>query len=198
MNHPLHCRCGTLRGHVIPAAGAMRAVCYCKDCQAYARFLGLPGVVDEDGGTEVVASLPGQVHLVAGLEALACLSLSERGLLRWYASCCNTPVGNTPRDPRMPYVGVVHSCLEEGSPTLESSFGRMRIAVNTRSARNEVRSTPIATTFGVLNLMASLLGARLRGAYRSNPFFDPATRAPIRPVRVLSTAEREQAYGRGG
>lgn len=195
MNHPLRCRCGALQGHLAWCKAAVRAVCYCKDCQAYARFLGTPGVVDGNGGTEVVAALPGYVDFTAGLEVLACLSLSDRGLLRWYAGCCKTPIGNTPRNPNVPYVGVIHSCLESGSPTIEHSFGRLRIAVNTKSARNAVRSTPIASTTGVLRLMAWALGARLTGAHEKNPFFVPGTHTPIRPVQVLTKGERERAYG---
>jgi len=194
MDHPLRCRCGKLQGHVVLHAAAVRAICYCKDCQAYARFLGTPDIADRDGGTEVIAMLPRQVHFASGADALACMSLSERGLLRWYARCCNTPIGNTPRNPKLPYAGLVHNCLEGGSPSIEASFGRSRVAVNTRSARNEVRSTPIATTFAVARLMSASLGSRLSGAYRDNPFFTPGTDRPIRPVRVLSADERERAY----
>jgi hypothetical protein len=194
MSHPLRCRCGTLQGHIVPTVGATRAVCYCKDCQAYARFLGTPGVVDADGGTEVVALVPGRLQFTAGLEALACLSLSERGIFRWYASCCGTPVANTPRDPKLPYAGVIRSCLESGSPSVEDSFGKRRMAVNTGSALHPVASAPIANVFGGIALVSSLLGARLSGAYKTNPFFVPGTRTPIRPPRVLSAAERERAY----
>jgi hypothetical protein len=122
------------------------------------------------------------------------MSLSERGLLRWYASCCNTPIGNTPRNPKVPYVGIVHSCLDAIAPSLESSFGRLRIAVNTKSARSKVRSTPIASTAGLLIPMMSLIGARLSGAYKTNPFFVPGSSTPIRQPRVLSDVEREQVY----
>lgn len=193
MNHPLLCRCGTIQGYVVPSSTAARAVCYCKDCQAYARYLGTAGVADRAGGTEVIATLPRLVHFTAGLEALACLSLSERGLLRWYASCCRTPIGNTPRDRKLPYAGMVHSCLE-GRP-IESSFGPSRIVVNTRSARGTVASTPVASTLAVLRLMTSSLGTRLSGRFRDNPFFAPDSGIPIRPVHVLSSAERAQAYG---
>ena len=79
---------------------------------------------------------------------------------------------------------------------MEDSFGRLQMAVNTKSARNKVRSTPVATTAAVLTLMMSSLGARLSGAYKDNPFFVPGSRTPIRPVRVLSSAEREQVYRR--
>jgi len=195
MNHPLRCRCGALEGHVIPAWSATHAVCYCRDCQAYARFLGGAGVVDDDGGTEVVATLPARVKLTHGLEHLASLSLSERGLLRWYASCCATPVANTPRNPGVPYAGLVHSCLGDAA-AIRSTFGPLRIAVNTKSARHVVASTPVATLFGVLGLATALLGARLSGSYRRNPFFDSASGAPTRPVRVLTADERAHAYRR--
>jgi hypothetical protein len=193
--HPIRCRCGKLQGRLTPSAGATRALCYCKDCQAYARFLGTPGITDADGGTEVVASLPAQLELTEGLESLACMSLSPRGLLRWYASCCGTPIGNTPRDPKLPYVGVVHNCLETASQDLASSFGSLDMAVNTGSARNKVRSRPAANVAGLIKLVPALIAARLTGRYRRNPFFLTGTRTPIRPVRVLTDAERAQAYG---
>ena len=194
MNHPLRCRCGTLQGFVLPSATTTRAICYCKDCQAYARFLRTPGVIDSCGGTEVVASLPKHVHFIEGQGALACLSLSPRGILRWYAECCNTPIGNTPRNSKISYVGLVHSCLEAHSPSLESSFGPLRMAVSTKSAIGKVRSTPAGSVIGVLTLMKALLGARLSGSYRDNPFFLAGSGTPSREPYVLSKAEREQAY----
>ena len=194
--HSLRCRCGTFKGYVERSSSAVRAVCYCRDCQAFARFLGTQGITDKDGGTEVVASLPKHVHLTSGLEALACLSLSEHGLLRWYASCCHTPLANTPRNRKLPYVGLVHSCLEGGESSIAATFGTGRVAVNTRSAKNEVRSTPLASTVAVVGLMSSAILDRLGGAYRNNPFFAADTGAPIRKVSVLSSAERERAYQR--
>ena len=52
MDLPLKCRCGAVRGEMQPRRAYTRATCYCKDCRAYARFLGQPGVLDEAGGTE--------------------------------------------------------------------------------------------------------------------------------------------------
>ena len=195
MNHPLRCRCGTLRGVVVLAPSTTRIVCYCRDCQAYARFLGSPGVVDRFGGTEIVASLPKHVQFTNGLEMLSCLSLSDRGLLRWYASCCKTPVGNTPRSSKIAYVGLVYSCLEAHAPPLQASFGPLRMAVNTKAAIGDVRSTPVSNAVGLLGLVGSLVGARLSGAYKDNPFFLAESGSPVQPVHVLSTAERSRAYG---
>ena len=77
MRLALRCRCGKLRGQVDAGHVAARAVCYCKDCQAYGRFLA-PPVLDPLGGTEVAAALPAAVRFDEGLEHLACMSLGPR------------------------------------------------------------------------------------------------------------------------
>lgn len=194
MNHPLRCRCGTVRGQVVRPGVASRARCYCKDCRAFANFLGqADAVLDADGGTGIVATLPRALRFTQGTDALRCMSLSGRGLLRWYAGCCNTPIGNTPRDPRMPYVGLVETCLQSESPTLEQSFGPVRIVLHTKSATRPVQPAPVRTLVAMVEVMGSVIAARVRGATRDNPFFDPATRAPVAQPRQLSEAERARA-----
>ena len=193
MNHPLQCRCGTIKGYVVRPGMAKRAVCYCKDCQAFAHFLKRADtVLDEHGGTAIVATVPKQVHFTQGVEALASMSLSDHGLLRWYASCCNTPIGNTPRDFKTPYVGLIETCLKSDSPSLQESFGPVRMVVNTKSARGRVKSTPVSNLLGMLGLMKSVIGARLAGTYKLNPFFRAETGTPLVRPRELTKAERER------
>ena len=125
MNHSLQCQCGTLRGHVSHTESVCRGICYCKDCQAYAHFLGKPGeILDEMGGSDVIATLPQHVTFTQGVEKLTCMSLSGRGrgMLRWYASCCNTPIGNTARDFKVSHVGLLHNCLQDPSASLDLSL----------------------------------------------------------------------------
>ena len=99
MSHPLQCRCGTLKGVIANPRSGNRVVCYCRDCQAFAYFLGREAdVLDELGGSEVVQILPRNLTFTQGVETLACLRLTENGLLRWYAACCSTPIGNTPNE----------------------------------------------------------------------------------------------------
>lgn len=191
MNHPLQCRCGRLKGYVSHPTKAHRGVCYCKDCQAYAHFLGKPGeVLDEMGGTDIVAALPKYVTFTQGLEFLACLSLTPSGLLRWYARCCNTPIGNTPRDPRVSYVGLAHNCLKNAAPTLESSFGPVRMRANTRSAKGRPTPMPLSTARSVFQILISIVRARLDGSYKHTPFFD--RRTPVVPPTLLTKDERER------
>jgi hypothetical protein len=193
MNHPLQCRCGTIRGHVVRPGMANRAICYCRDCQAFARFLERADtVLDENGGTAILATIPKQVHFSQGHESLVCMSLSDHGMFRWYASCCNTPIGNTPRDFKTPYVGLIESCLTSDSPSLQESFGPVRMVLNTKYARGHVKSTPLGNLVAMLGLMKSVIGARLSGTYRRNPFFDTEEGSPIKQPRVLTKAEREQ------
>jgi hypothetical protein len=192
MNHPLQCRCGTLKGYVSPPDMARRGVCYCKDCQAFVHFLERPddAVLNERGGTEIIATLPRHVHFTQGLEALVCMSLSDHGLLRWYTTCCNTPIGNTPRDFKISYVGLIHSCLAKRAPSLEDSFGPVTMVLETKSAKAEVQSAPIRNFVALLGIMKSVVAARLGGSYKSNPFFVEDSGTPIKQPRVLTEAER--------
>jgi len=188
MNHRLRCQCGAIRGYVALPAKTVRAICYCRDCQAFARYLGRAGdILDEHGGTDILATAPSHVRFEQGLDALACMSLSDTGILRWYASCCRTPFGNTPRDRKTHYVGLVHSCLAE--QPLNASFGPARIRLNTKSARGSVSATPISTALAILKLIGLIIPARLTRQYDDSPFFDPVSGGPIKQPRVLSEAE---------
>jgi len=193
MNHRLRCQCGKLEGDVSNPEGASRGVCYCRDCQAYAHFLGKAGdILDDMGGTDVIATLAQHVTFKRGVDALACMSLTENGMLRWYASCCNTAIGNTSRDFRISHVGLVHTCLSDPSKTLEASFGPVRMRVNTKSAKGKPRSMPISTIASGLRFMSSLIRARLDGSYKRTPFFDPNLGTPVSSPRVLTSAEHER------
>jgi hypothetical protein len=195
-SHPIRCRCGQLEGAVAHPARGIRGVCYCRDCQAYAHFLERPdGMVDALGGTDVVIARPHDVRLTAGLEHLACMSLSPRGTLRWYASCCRTPIANTPREVTIPHLGLVHSALEGGARTLDEAFGPIRMRVNRKSAHGAPPpASVLSTLFGGLRYAYGMLSSRLGGKYRNNPFFDASGQPRMQP-RVLTLAEREMLNG---
>jgi hypothetical protein len=139
------------------------------------------------GGTDIVATLPKYVSFTSGVGSLACLSLTDQGLLRWYASCCGTPIGNTMRDFRVPYVGLVHICL--GTPAaVEESFGPVRLRVNTRSAKGHPQLMPLSMVAALLRFAPTVLFARLDGGYRTTPFF-AADGTPIAQRKVLTSSE---------
>ena len=94
MKIPLRCRCGAVAGELDTARGGLHVACSCDDCQAYARALGRPDVLDPWGGTDIFQTTPSQVAITRGTEQLRCLRLAEQGLLRWHTGCCATPIGN--------------------------------------------------------------------------------------------------------
>jgi hypothetical protein len=194
ITHPLRCRCGSVQGAVTHPEKASRGVCYCRDCRTYAHALGgAQTILDDLGGTDVVATVGKYVTITAGIESLACMSLRERGLLRWYARCCHTPIANTPRDFRLCYVGLVHNCLEHSSEPLDTAFCPVRIWVNTKGAKGKPPSTQLRGFISLARLAASLLWTRLGGSYRNTPFFDSRRGTPVVEPRVLTASERERA-----
>lgn len=190
MSHPLQCRCGTIKGLVADPRNVNRAVCYCRDCQAFAHFLGhVDAILDERGGSEIIQVLPKNLTFTQGIEALACMRLTEKGLLRWYAGCCNTPIGNTLATPKFSFIGLVHNCLESPGASLDESFGPIRAWVNTKGAKGEPKPAVKGQGATLGWFFKMVLRARLNGDYKKTPLFRSATGKPIVIPRVLSGAE---------
>lgn len=188
--HPLNCRCGALQGRVALNRAASRVICYCKDCQAFARFLGREAdVLDAQGGSEIVQLAPDCVQFTRGQEQLAVMKLSEAGMLRWYAACCRTPVGNTMTSRNLPFVGLLHSCLN--AAPLTPSFGPVRARFNAASARGEPKPVDQGVFLSVLQVAARLVVGRLSGRYRHTPFFTAANQ-PVAEPRVVTAQESER------
>lgn len=196
MDLPLQCSCGSVSGVVkgIRPSKANHGVCYCNDCQSFAHFLGQPPTfLDDNAGTHLVQVSPRRLHLRSGLDHVACVRLRPGGLMRWYASCCNTPLANTPH-PRVPLVGMITACLNHtvtGQP-LEVFAGKCTGKVFADEARGDTSALPDrfqlppAMLYRFAKMM--LLGL-LRGAGRRSPFFHPVTREPIAGPIVLSSNE---------
>jgi len=125
------------------------------------------------------------------------MRLTEKGLVRWYARCCNTPIGNTVADYRVSFVGLVHSCLESPHQSLNDSFGPESMWSCTKRAspaRTKVNASSFGMAAGIIRLIAMVLGARLNGAYKRTPFFLAGAGEPIVTPKILTTPEREALY----
>jgi hypothetical protein len=192
MTHPIQCQCGALQGELSEPHRAIRGVCYCKDCRAYSNHLGKLNVHDELGGADFVATQSRYVTFSRGIENLACISLSPKGSLRWYAKCCNTPIGATARDWKLPYIGLVHSCLEPGPGAYERAFPDVKMRVNAGSAHAKPPSMGFDNAIALMTLIPRILMGRVNASYRTTPFFTEGV--PVTDVKVLSLAEREAAY----
>ena len=190
MQHPLQCRCGTIKGHVSRPELANRVVCYCESCQAFAHYLGsAPDILDSQGGSDVIQVLPKNVSFTQGSDALACLRLTDKGLLRWYAVCCKTPIGNTLESSKLSFVGLLHSCLNGSGTPIGNSFGDVRARVNTQSALGLPKPKTAGLGRIVWWFVTTVLKARVDGTYKQTPFFFADTGKPRVSPHVLSTEE---------
>jgi hypothetical protein len=180
---------------VAPYTG-FRFVCYCQDCQAFARFLERPDVLDTAGGTDIFQMPTGRVKLTAGTEAVRCLHFSSK-IFRWYTDCCRTPIGNT-AGPRFPVVGLIHSFMsrDAGGRSRDEVLGAPLCRIYERSAVGPPPpNAPAPPSLGLIALRASrLLGWWLRGLGRPTPFFDDHTNALLSVPRVLTPSERATLY----
>ena len=197
---PIRCSCGSLRGVArgVSASRGNRVVCYCDDCQSFAHFLeGAEHVLDGHGGTDIFQMSPRRVEISAGAEHLACMRLTPKGLHRWYADCCRTPIGNTMASPQMPFVGVIHSGMDHASSgrSRDEALGPIRAGINARFAtgdRSRLDAHDRAPASMLVRLMGMLLMARLRGEHTPSPFFDAKTGEPSVVPRVLTQDELRQ------
>jgi hypothetical protein len=173
---------------VSPSAG-LRFVCYCEHCQAFARYLERPDVLDAAGGTDIFQLPPGRMKLTAGADSLKCVSLSDRGVLRWYSDCCRTPIANTAARPQFPVVGMIHAFMdhEADGRSRDERLGPPACRLFERSAAGPLPpNAPAPPSFGVFARRSSkLLGWWLRGLSWPTPFFDERTKAPRAVPRVV-------------
>ncbi len=187
----VRCRCGEVRGIVTKASPRTvnRVICYCDDCQAFAHQLGRVDLLDDKGGTDIVQIAPAALSFTQGQHRIAGLRLTPKGLYRWHASCCNTPVGNT-LGPAVPFVGIPVQSFDAARP--DDLFGAPIGAILGKYA---VGDPPAGSTGLNLSLLlraiGKVLGWRLGGKTWPHPFFARETRAPVYPLTVVSRERRE-------
>ena len=188
MNHNIQCTCGQLRGHVLGKGVSNRVVCYCSDCQAFAKFLGRQDeVLDGHGGTEIIQVAQPRVNFTQGKANLAAMRLSEKGIVRWYASCCKTPIGNTLANPKISFIGLIHTLLDREH--LDRDFGTSIAAVNVDSAMGEPKPKQKGLLGTLMRFFWMIIAMRLSGKYKKSQLFTASGELVVAPT-VLTTQER--------
>ena len=165
-------------------------VCYCDDCQAFAKALNRADVLDANGGTDIFQLSQARLVFTHGVDRVALLQLKPKGTARWYASCCNTPIGNTLPTRGVPFVGVIRAFIREPAA---DALGPIRAGVFRKFATGDVTAIPPDNQSRwtmMLRLAALIISWRLRGDHRRSPLFDAASGAPLKPPRILTETER--------
>jgi hypothetical protein len=182
---------------VSPRTGT-RVVCYCDDCQTFARYLEKEtATLDERGGTDIFQLAPAQIEITSGVEQLRSMRLQPKGLIRWYAGCCKTPIGNTVSGD-VPVVGLIHNFIEGESDTLQErlrnrdqKLGPIRFYIHGKFAKETSATGQKGQKIhdGVpprmlMRVISKLLLAKLRGQGQPSPFFDDRG-VPVSMPKIL-------------
>lgn len=178
------CQCGALQGDIEEEGVHSHVVCYCHDCQRFPESLGAEYVLDAQGGTEIVQVAHSRLRITQGREHLAMLRLSERGMLRWYAACCNSPIGNTMPGPKIGFIGLIAPIIQ--TDDLNAEFGPITSVVNVNSAKGELKPKGYGLLTGIRRILLIMLDARLGGKYRQSLFFDQKGK-PVVVARILDS-----------
>lgn len=190
MTIALQCRCGAVRGELDPARALGRLICHCDDCQTYARAIERGDVLDAHGGTDILQVAPSSVRITGGAEHIACLRLSDTGLMRWHTACCQTPMGNTVESPNIAFIGVPTAFLGGTRNAIDADIGPVQARMQGKVAVAGL--TPPMTTFPAAYIARAtvfLAKNRLLGRHRPHPFFVDGK--PVVAPRVLTPAERD-------
>ena len=133
---------------------------------------------------------------MGGVEALACMRLSDKGMHRWYCRECKTPVGNT-MGPKVPFVGLIHNFLDLPTEAeRDVVLGPVRAHILTKFAPGgPLPEETRWATFRMLARAGRLLATWwLTGAGSPSPFFAGTPPAPRVVPEVLAPSQR-QALG---
>jgi hypothetical protein len=186
---PVRCKCGAVRGvaREVSPKTVNRAVCYCHDCRAFAHWLGREDVMDARGGTEIIQLARARLEITDGLERIRCMRLTAKGLHRWYADCCKTPLGNTV--PAIPFVGIARGAFEVPPERLNETFGPLLVA-QINSAVGDARRGEGMTARGIFHVTRLLATWTLRRLGHPTPLFNRQNRPTVTP-HLLTAAERQ-------
>lgn len=159
------CRCGAFQADVDTERG-IRAVCYCKSCREFALKTGATDALDAAGGSDLYQVAPQEMRVVQGADRLAWMRLTDKGPLRWFTTCCGTPVANTLGTRKIPFV-----TLQSHRFATPDRLEPITVRVFRRDAT--ARAPDGGAGAGALyrNFAARMLRSWISGGWRRNPFF---------------------------
>ena len=186
------CACGTVAGTIAdvgPKQGDY-VYCHCTDCQAVPKLLGAAErVLKRAGGTALYQTRCARLSFASGKDKLAGVHMTDKPTLRWYASCCDTPLFNTYANGKLPYTTILlANCDEAGRAALGEPRGHLHLA-DAPGETDDLK--PMSMAALLLGFFKRLVKDVASGDRRRNPLFDPKTLEPIATPHRLTAGERE-------
>lgn len=188
------CQCGAVDGTIrdaVPAVGD-RVVCHCDNCQQFACFCGAEDrVLDAHRGTDLYQARFARVEIQRGSGNLACVHLTEKPTLRWYTTCCRSPMFNTFANGRLPYITAHLANCPAGE--CNELLGAPKAHFFLKDAPEEAHQLPAGSiAYFVLRWAVRSVKDTLSGDRRRSALFDGDTLAPIARPHRLNEAERRK------
>ena len=177
------CTCGNVQG-TWSGAPSSRIVCYCKSCRDFAQNLGADNIIDPAGGSDLLQMPPDAFEITQGHDHLAWTKLTEKGPVRWYTTCCNTPIANTLGSPKVPFLTLQTAYFQPPEAT-----GPIVARVNRKGATAHIEGEMGSMGAVLWAFGKRALKARINGSYKKNPFFD----AQGAPIAARATPETPSA-----
>ncbi|MBP9084996.1 MAG: hypothetical protein KBG15_02715 [Kofleriaceae bacterium] len=146
-----------------------------------------PDHLDARGGVDILHLAQGDVRIAQGRDRLACMRLSPKGMFRFYATCCATPLGSTV-SAGLPFVGFPTTILD--STVDRTQVLGPALSVNGASAlAGPIKDRKLALVGMMLRVGALLARWKMTGRGKPSPYFD-AQGQPAAVPQVITKAER--------
>jgi hypothetical protein len=190
----LSCACAQVQGKTedTNVQKGNRVHCCCADCQKFAMFLEQEDIVlDQYGATDIFQIPLAHLHITQGHEHLALVRLTPKGLNRWYAKCCNTPIGNT-LGGKAPFIGIIHNFMRH-TESRDQELGETRGYIHCQSAKQPVPIDLQLSYFKVsMRVLGKLISWKLKGLNQPSAFFDENFRPITKPLIAEQQAHNEK------
>ncbi|WP_341711845.1 DUF6151 family protein [Erythrobacter sp.] len=182
------CQCGAVTGTLAQAGprSGDHVVCHCVDCQKFASVLSAEArILGDFGGTALYQSRCAAMSISSGKDKLACMHLTEKPTLRWYASCCNTPMFNTYANGRVPYITtLLANCIPgEVERHIGPAVGHLFLPFEAQSRADLV---PMSFSQLIRRFVLRMIKDLVAGDRKKSALFDPLTLEPIAKPQELA------------
>jgi len=139
------------------------------------------------GPVDLFLTTQDTLTITEGAQHLGLFRLSPRGTMRWYATCCKTPLFNTATTPKFPFLGIRVATMaapERVGP----------VVGETHMPKPGGKTGHKGMTRIMWNLLPRIMAVRLSGRWRQTPLFNTGSGEPVAEALVPGKEERAALY----
>jgi len=139
------------------------------------------------GPVDLFLTTQDTLTISAGAQHLGLFRLSPRGAMRWYATCCKTPLFNTATGPKVPFLGIRVATMttpDRVGPVIGQTYKQKPGGKTGHQGMTRI----------MWNLLPRILAVRLSGRWRQTPLFDTDSGEPVAKTIMPSKEERAALY----